>query len=289
MKKLLLSLVIIPMLSSAKDCERPPIIGVAHAAIYCENINKTRSFLKEYFGFDESIEYKNTDGSTRLSAIKINERQIIELFPEKESGSDRLLHYAIETTDAEGMRQYLKTKGYNVPDKVNKLDMGIINFNMTDPTGHTLEFLQFTGDGDFGKTRGMYMPNTRIANRMNHLGFYVPNAKVAEDFFCDALGFNIEWKMVSESGNVRVMLLRVPEGEDAIELLMSETTPTFKDLLFDNHVSLEVINLSDALNRLSSRKFPDYVQAPGKPSVMKNGKSVINFALPDGTRLELME
>ena len=37
-----------------------------------------------------------------LTFIKINDRQYIELFPEREANSDRLNHISIETDDAEG-------------------------------------------------------------------------------------------------------------------------------------------------------------------------------------------
>lgn len=275
--------------ASAQTPQRPPITGVAHAAFYCSDLDATRSMLKDYFGFDESIRYDNPDGSTRLSAIKINDRQIIELFPEKEAGSDRLLHYAIETTDAEGMRRYLKAKGYEVPDEVKKLDMGIVNFFMTDPTGHRLEFVEFTGDGDFGRTRGQHVPATRVSNRMGHLGFFVPDGDVAQDFFCNTLGFVTEWSREYRPGEMSGMFLRVPEGEGALELLVSLRPLTEKELHFVNHISMEVINLPNSLEILSGRTLPDGVAAPSAISVTDGGKRVINYALPDGTRFEIME
>ncbi len=296
MKKILLSLALLPMLScttststSTPTPERPPIIGVAHAALYCSDLDATRDFLKECFGFDESIRYDNPDGSTRLSAIKINNRQIIELFPEKEAGSDRLLHYAVETTDAEGMRQYLKAKGYEVPDSVKKLDMGIINFFMTDPTGHQLEFVEYTDDGDFGKTRGKHMPTTRVSNRMNHLGFYVPDKKTAQDFFCDVLGFKADWDVEVVPDKLSVMLLRVPEGEDQLEILLSPTAPTQEELLFGNHISLEVIDAEEAVAKLKTRPIKDGTAKIGDAALNVIGVHSSNCVLPDGNRIELME
>ncbi len=292
MKKFLLSMTLISSLAGAalaQTPERPPITGVAHAAFYCADLDATRDMLHDFFGFDESIRYNNPDGSTRLSAIKINERQIIELFPEKEAGSDRLFHYAIETTDAEGMRRYLKSKGYEVPDEVKKLDMGLINFFMTDPTGHRLEFVEYTGDGDLERTRGTHIPATRVSNRMSHLGFYVPDGDVAQDFFCNTLGFVTEWNREYRPGEMSGMLLRVPEGEGALELLVSTRPLTEKELLFVNHISMEVIDLPNALEILSGRTLPEGVAAPSAISVTEGGKRVINYALPDGTRFEIME
>ena len=297
MKKILLSLAFLPMLACttsttstpAPTPERPPIIGVAHAALYCSDIDATCDFLKECFGFDESIRYYNPDGSPRLSAIKINERQIIELFPEKEAGSDRLIHYAVETTDAEGMRQYLKAKGYEVPDSVKKLNMGLINFFMTDPTGHLLEFVEYTNDGDLGNTHGKHMPTTRVSNRMNHLGFYVPDKATAEDFFCNVLGFKTDWDLEVVPDKLSIMLLRVPEGEDLIEILLSPTTPTQEELLFGNHISLEVIDAEEAVAKLKTRPIKDKTAKIGEAALNVLGVHSSNCVLPDGNRIEIME
>lgn len=294
MKKMIFALSLLPMIGCAPTTSqpepvRPPITGVAHAALYCADLDATRDFLKDCFGFDESIRYDNPDGSTRLSAIKINERQIIELFPEKEAGTDRLLHYAVETTDAEAMRQYLEAKGYEVPAETKKLDMGIINFFMTDPTGHLLEFVQYTDDGDFGNTRGKHMPVTRVSNRMNHLGFYAPDKAVAEDFFCNVLGFKTDYDVEVTPGKLSIMLLRVPEGEDQLEILLSPATPTQEELLFGNHVSLEVINAEEAVAKLMTRPIHSENAKIGPAALNVIGVHSSNCVLPDGNRIELME
>ena len=58
----------------------------------------------------------NPDGTLSLTFIKINERQYIELFPERTPATDRLNHISIETDDIEGMRLYLASQGVKVPD-----------------------------------------------------------------------------------------------------------------------------------------------------------------------------
>jgi catechol 2,3-dioxygenase-like lactoylglutathione lyase family enzyme len=125
---------------------------------------------------------------------------------------------------------------------------------------------------------------------MSHLGFYVPDREKAEDFFCNTLGFLSEWKGGPEPGKVQWILMRTPEGDDAIELILSDNeTPSKEELLFDNHICLEVINLENTLETLSKREFPDNVPVPGKLSLTKSKIRMINYALPDGTRFELME
>src|SRR3954467_4006490 len=93
----------------------PPIIGLSHIALYVHDIEKSRAFYKDFLGFAEPYSLPNADGTLHLTWIKINDRQPIELFPEKESGGDRLYHIALATDDAVGMRDYLAAHGVKVP------------------------------------------------------------------------------------------------------------------------------------------------------------------------------
>jgi catechol 2,3-dioxygenase-like lactoylglutathione lyase family enzyme len=87
---------------------RPKILGVAHIALAVHDIEKSRAFYKDFLGFGEPYKLDNPDGSLSLTFIKVNDRQYIELFPEKTANTDRLLHISIEVDDAEAMRVYLK-------------------------------------------------------------------------------------------------------------------------------------------------------------------------------------
>src|SRR5436305_10971416 len=83
---------------------RPPITGLSHIALYCHDLDKSRAFYKDFLGFAEPYSLPNPDGTLHLTWIKINDRQSIELFPEKTPGSDRLYHNANETPDATATR-----------------------------------------------------------------------------------------------------------------------------------------------------------------------------------------
>src|SRR5438309_1344195 len=113
-----ITLVAIPAVGAGTQPARPPITGVSHIGLYVHDIEKSRRFYKEMLGFGEPFSLTNSGGSLKLTWIKINDRQTIELFPEKEQNSDRLYHIALETDDAEGMRRYLKSCGVAVPEKV---------------------------------------------------------------------------------------------------------------------------------------------------------------------------
>src|SRR5215469_8642617 len=131
----------------ADEPQRPPITGISHIAFYVHDMNKTLAFYKKFLGFDQPFSLTNKDGTLHLTWIKINDRQTIELFPEKETGSDRLNHISLETSDAEALRSYLVSRNVKAPGKVDKGRIGNFNFNITDPDGHTIEITQYADGG----------------------------------------------------------------------------------------------------------------------------------------------
>src|SRR5690349_10856259 len=143
--KPLLALTLVPagLLWSQTAPPRPKIIGVAHIALAVHDVEKSRLYYKDFLGFGEPYKLDNPDGSLSLTFIKVNERQYIELFPEKTPNTDRLLHISIEVEDAEAMRLYLRSKGLKVPDKVTKGRIKNSNFMVSDPDGHLVEIVQY--------------------------------------------------------------------------------------------------------------------------------------------------
>src|SRR3954471_21689821 len=131
--RLLLPLALCAVAAAAQEMPRPRITGVAHIALYVHDMDKAREFYHGLLGYDEVFRLDNKDGSLSLTFVKVNERQYIELFPEREAGSDRLNHISVETDDAEEMRRYLASKGVRVPASVPKGRIGNLNFNVADP------------------------------------------------------------------------------------------------------------------------------------------------------------
>jgi hypothetical protein len=67
----------------AQTAQRPPITGVSHFAIFAHDYEKSRAFYSQFLGFEEPYSLKNADGSASMTFFKINDRQVIELFPER--------------------------------------------------------------------------------------------------------------------------------------------------------------------------------------------------------------
>ena len=213
------------LLPAARAVERPPITGLSHIALYVHDLEKSRAFYKDFLGFDEPFSLTNKDGSLHLTWIKINDRQTIELFPEKEAGSDRLNHIAIETTDAEAMRAYLASQGVKVPEKVGKGRIGNLNFNITDPDGHTVEIVQYAPDGWTLRDQGKFMPGTRISTHMTHVGILVGDLERAMSFYRDILGGKETWRGARDGKHLSWVNVKLPDTDDYLEFMLYSELP----------------------------------------------------------------
>ena len=107
MKLLLTAFLFASLLLPAQTPKRPKILGVAHIALFVHDIEKSRAYYRDLLGYEEVFLLNLADGNLSLTFVKINDRQYIELFPEKEANTDRLNHISIEVDDAEAMRAYL--------------------------------------------------------------------------------------------------------------------------------------------------------------------------------------
>src|SRR5215469_13443276 len=178
----------LPLLACG-ETNRPHIVGLSHIAFYVHDLQKSRAFYKDFLGFAEPYSLTNSDGSMHLTWIKINDRQTIELFPEKEPGSDRLYHIAVETDDAVVMRDYLASRGVKVPDKVGKGKIGNLNYFINDPDGRIVEIVQYAPESWTVLNKGKFMPDTRISSHMQHVGILEGDLDAAQKFYDEILGF----------------------------------------------------------------------------------------------------
>ena len=268
---------------------RPKILGVAHAALFTEDLDSSRRFFKEFLGYDEPIVMPAKDGGTAFTVIKINDRQFVELFPEREHGSCRMYHFAIETDDAEAMRRYLESKGCEVPASTPKGRTGNSNYFVKDPNGNICEIVQYEPDGMTAADFGQHMPDTRISARMSHVGIMTPDPQAALDFYTGILGFTEVWRGGPDPSKVKWIHLRVPDGQDTIELMLYEDEPSWEKLGSMNHICLEVDDIEAAKAILDGRTMPATEYEPTPVKVGINRKRQVNYFTVDATRVEIME
>jgi catechol 2,3-dioxygenase-like lactoylglutathione lyase family enzyme len=281
--------VICPLLPARADLQRPHITGLSHIALYVHDIEKSRAFYKDFLGFAEPYSLTNQDGSLRLTWIKINDRQTIELFPEHETNSDRLYHVALETDDAAAMRDYLAEKGVKVPDKVGKGRIGNLNFTINDPDGHIVEIVQYAPDGWTMQNQGKFMPDTRIATNMPHMGILVGDLDAARKFYEGILGFHEIWRGSRNTNVLNWVHEQIPDGNGFLEFMLYADLPAPDKRGGAHHLCLEVSDIEKARAILAERAPQiGYTRAMDIQTGI-NRKRQLNLYDPDGTRVELME
>ena len=268
---------------------RPRILGVAHIAVFAKDYEKSCAFYRDFLGYEEPYDLKNPDGTPSMTFFKINERQYIELIPEKEANSDRLSHISLETDNAEAMRAYLASRGIKVPDRVPKGRSGNSNFTINDPEGQGIEIVQYEPTGWSAREKGKYMPATRISTHMGHVGVIVTHFDADYKFYTDILGLK-EFLRTSRNGQVLSWVnLRVPNGTDYIEFMLMKDWPPPTERGSAHHMSLDVPDIQAAIATLEARPYFKQYGRQIEPRIGVNRRRQANLFDPDGTRIELME
>jgi lactoylglutathione lyase len=276
--------------ASSQSVTRPRILGVAHIALRVSDVERSRAFYRDFLGYEEPYRLDNADGSLSLTFIKINDRQYIELFPGLRPEEDRLHHIGLYVDDAETMRRYLASRGVRVPDRVGRARIGTSNFAVTDPDGHTVEFVQYQPESWAARHTGRFMSDARISNRMLHVGIVAGQLSRSLAFYEHVLGFTEIWRGASPtSSTLSWVNLKVPDGDDYLELMLYGTEPKPDRRGVLHHLCLEVDDASRAVERLAEREYRRTYTQPIEIRTGVNRKRQVNLFDPDGTRTELME
>ncbi len=225
-------------------------------------------------------------GGLMLTYFKVNDHQYVEVFPElKDSKQDRLSHISFETTDAEQLRAYLASRGVKVPDKLEPMLDGNRGFDVDDPDGHDVEFVQLMPGSLHSKNFGKFLPDSRIAQHMIHVGVVVRDRAAADHFYKDILGFRETWHGGMKDSDTDWVDMRVPDGTDWLEYMLNVKDPDPKELGVMHHLALGVPNVKAGYKTVVSRGYkPDE-----KPEIGRDGKWQFNLYDPNFTRVELME
>ena len=265
------------------------ILGVANAALYVHDIAQSRQFYGDFLGFAEPFSLTKPDGSLRVTWFKINDRQLIELFPEVAPKTDRLIHVGFETDNAEALRLQLKARGIAVPDQVSPGQIGTPHFAVKDPDGHTIEFIQYRPGSRPAQDNGQHLPATRVSAHLTHVGLMVHNLPAALKFYRGLLGFTEVWRGSGNGKTLSWVSLRVPDGTDWVEFMLYGTTPNLAKIGVNHHLGLVVPDVTAAAAALRGRPLPAGATFDPVFIVGKDNKRQIHSFDPDGTRVEIME
>ena len=279
----------VDILAKSLGPQRPRITGISHSAYFVSDLPKALAFWHDLLGYDRYFSLKK-DGTdqVRIAFIKINDHQHIELFNEPPtSPPNHMSHLCFTVDDARQMRDYLSAQGVSVPSTVGTTHAGDYAFEIKDPDGTLIEFVQPLPTGVEAQAAGKFLPSTRIASSIYHVGFKVADIRKSIDFYHNVLGFNETWRGASTPAQLSWINMRVPDGDDYVEFMLYQHAPS--QLGGMNHTALLVPDVQQAIATLSARPaFKSYTRTLD-PHVGKNGKRQVNLFDPDGTRVEIME
>jgi catechol 2,3-dioxygenase-like lactoylglutathione lyase family enzyme len=269
---------------------RPKITGISHVGYFVSDLAQAVAFWHDFLGFDEAYTLPKANSTdVRIAFIKINDHQHIELFNEPPTHPPNMMsHLCFTVDDIEAMRIYLRSKGFDVkPGNGSKTRTGDYAFEIKDPDGMLVEFVQSLPDGMEAKAAGKFEPASRISTQIYHLGFLVGDSKKSLDFYGNVLGFKEIWRGGADPKELSWINMRVPDGDDYVEFMLYSKLP--EKFGGKNHISLVVPDVARAVALLEAR--PAY-KAYGKEIKVATGinqKRQVNLYDPDGTRVELME
>jgi len=259
--------------------ERPKITGISHLAIYATDPMVTEHYYVDVVGAVKEPDPENAKGAR----YALSSTQFIEVLPlPANAGISRLDHAALNTTSAEGMRKYLAAKGWAVPAKVTKGSDGSQWFEVLDPEGNKIQFVQPSA------TAKVEAPNA-LGHHIIHVGFLVKDRAKEDTFFRALLGFRPYWWGGMTDTEIDWVSQQTPDSRDWIEYMLTPNPSSVSQhtLGVMDHIAIGEVSVFETYKVLAAANRLGQTHDPG-PKMGKDGKGQFNMYDPDGTRLELM-
>jgi catechol 2,3-dioxygenase-like lactoylglutathione lyase family enzyme len=274
------------LVGNAFGQERPKIPSISHLSVYTSDAAKSERFYVHDLGAMKGSDPQNPLGVRYY----FNSAQFVEVLPlpQGPASTNRFDHVGYNTTDAEEMRKYLGAHDVAVPPATTKGSDGSQYFDVTDPEGNRVQFVQ-------PPAHPMAVPINPLSNHIIHVGYIVHDPSVEDAFYRKVLGFRPYWHGGATDDASDWTSLQVPDGTDWVEYMkvkgpekmgippsMSQETAGVLD-----HFSLGVFNMEKTVDflyegdRLTARH--------SDPKIGRDGKWQVNLYDPDGIRAELME
>ena len=279
MCRLLLPLTLLSLLLQAPP-QRPPVLGVAHVRLLTSDITKAKAFYGGLLGFPEVPQ-----SAFNVAIFRVNDRQRIIVHGGLQADRDeRFIDVAFETDDVAATRRYLAARAIDARDAEDAGEGGGQAVEMPDPDGHRVRVIQLTADG-----MAVDNPDRRLSRRILHLGLTIRDAAAADRFYKDALGFSEIWRGGRPEGTINWINMRVPEGTDYLEYMLTTTALDRRQLGTAHHIALLVPDIQAALDAVRARTAVTDPNHRAVPQIGVNKRWQLNVYDPDGTRIEFME
>jgi len=265
---------------------RPPITGVSHIAVYAAAAAKSELFYVHDLGGVRGDDPESNKGVRYYFAPT----QFVEVLPlpTGRTSINRLDHVAFTTSDVKGLRAYLASKQIPVPVASQTGRDGSQWFDVIDPEGNKIEFVQPPADP-------RELPVNSLSSHIIHVGFIVHDRKREDSFFRTVLGFRPYWFGGMDADKPTWISQQVPDGTDWLEYMVVGTPEGHgipadmkaTDLGVLDHFSLGVQSTEVAYTLLWNGGRLD--GQTNTPKIGRDAKWQLNLLDPDGTRAEIME
>ena len=260
---------------------RPKITGISHLAVYTSNPAATEHYYTVTIGAVKQADPENPKGVR----YALSGTQFVEVLPlPAGSGINRMDHAALNTADAEGMRKYLAAKGWEVPANVQKGSDGSRWFEIKDPEGNRVQFVQPSANAKADAPKA-------IGHHIIHVGFLVHDREKEDTFYRAILGFNPYWWGGMKDDKVDWVSQQVPDGHDWIEYMLNNSPAgsiSQHVLGVLDHVAIGEKSVDEAYATLKGQGRLEGVQCDAGTKIGKDGKGQFNMYDPDEIRSELM-
>jgi catechol 2,3-dioxygenase-like lactoylglutathione lyase family enzyme len=274
---LLLSTVICGFSQSAPA--RPKITSVSHLAVYTSNPAATERYYTFTIGAVKMADPENPKGVK----YALSGTQYVEVLPlPANAGVNRMDHAAFNTESAEGMRKYLAAKGWTVPGSVTKTSDGSRRFQVLDPEGNKIEFVQPPANAKVDAP-------SAIGHHLIHVGFVVHDRAKEDSFYRALLGFQPYWFGGMTDDKIDWISQQVPDGHDWLEYMMNNDPNISQQTLgVLDHIAIGQNSVDEGFKKLKDGNRLEGVRADSSTKIGKDGKGQFNMYDPDGIRAELM-
>jgi catechol 2,3-dioxygenase-like lactoylglutathione lyase family enzyme len=260
--------------------KRPKITGIDHVVFYTTSPEANHEFYTHTLGLPSVLPLEPRETQRFMVGD-----QFVGYSPAPNSQArNRMDHVAFNTDNSAALRAYLIAKGIKVTDGYEILSTNSRTFQVKDPEGHTIEFVQRANSPSRKRAQNSY----RISRRMIHVGFIVRDREAEDHFYRDILGFHIYWHGGMKADETDWVAMQVPDGTDWVEYMLNvEPDADQHTMGVMNHVSLGVKDIKQAQAKLESYGWKPH--GDEKAQMGRDGKWQLNLYDPDFTRIELME
>ncbi len=172
---------------SQAELKSPPMSGIAHVAIRVKDLSKSRSFYQA-LGYEEAFAL-DKGGAPTEAFFKVNDRQFIELYPQREAGQEiGFLHVCFESKDLEALNQFYQSHNLH-PTPVRRAGAGNLLFTMSGPEHQNIEFTQYMPGSKHTLDISKHLGAHRISQQILGVGIPMEDQAKAAQFYVAQMAF----------------------------------------------------------------------------------------------------